>query len=332
MVGHKGRFGLFLVFLISFLQIPPVFAEKFDFDIGGKGCEGLDIDEIARLVRIELSEAVESSGGLGNLSVHLECRDGEIEVLVFCAETDKTLKRSIEPRDQKAKHRVVALSISQLIAVARMEFEKKREDNEGKQTAQTKQAVERPSDPPKEVDRGGERGESGDRDLFLTGGAKLRSGTSLLVGDLGLRSDLLFTENLGVSFIAEFETGSTSRESGTVSTLAIFGGVGAVGRFFRNELFFLGASVEALMGYGRLIGSAKTWADGKSAGGITGQFAAAAAPTLVLKRVLLSINVKGGYTLANPVGFVEREKDVTLGGFWAGIDLCLGWRFESAGF
>lgn len=330
MVGHTGRFGLFLVFLISFLQTAPVFAENFDFDIGGKECDGLDIDEIARLVRIELSEAVGSSGGLGKLSVHLECRGGEIDVSVFCAETDKTLKRSIEPRDQKAKHRVVALSISQLIAVARMESEKKREEDEGKEGSQDKPAVEPSLDLPEEGDRG-EEDQSKDRDLFLTGGVKLRSGTSLLVGDLGLKSDLLFTENLGVSFIAEFETGSTSREAGTVRTLAIFGGVGAVGRFFRDERFFLEVGIEALMGYARLNSSPKTWANGQSAGGITGQFAAAAAPTFVLKRVLLSVNVKGGYTLKNPVGFIEGEEDVTLGGFWAGIDLCLGWRFASAG-
>ena len=47
-------------------------------------------------------------------------------------------------------------------------------------------------------------------------------------------------------------------------------------------------------------------------------------PTIKIKKMLLSLTLKGGYTLENPVGTIAGEDNVTIGGFWMGADLGLG--------
>ena len=331
--------GPFFLLLISVFRVDTVLAE--DVDIKAVGCDDLDIEETKRLVRIELSEIAKTGSGRDRLVVRFECDADTVNIYVMDGVTDRSVERSIDQINQNVKERVVALSTSQLIAVSRMESTKpeEQEQGQGQEQEQEQEQVElnaiEPENNRSQTRKSVVLGSSSLRvkhhlkesDLFLTGGIRLRSKLALAAGTAGLKSDLLFTPHIGIMFLAEFEAGSTTRDAGEVTTIAAFWGIGFVGRFFRRHLFFFETGLEALMGYAYLKGNPKTWASGKSAGGITGEFALRAAPTIKLDSVLLSIVFKGGYTLENPVGTVTDEDDVTIGGFWMGVDFCLGLDF-----
>ena len=68
---------------------------------------------------------------------------------------------------------------------------------------------------------------------------------------------------------------------------------------------------------------------GGSAGAMTGEFGLNVAPTFSFDKVLLSVVVKGGYTLNTLVGAVTDEEKVTFGGFWLGLDFCVGLVFNN---
>lgn len=322
---HKAFFAF--CFVVHILVFNPSLVLAEGVEIQGEGCDDLDIDEIARLVAIELAGTVAADVGDNGLVVHLKCDTDTIKMTVLGGSSDRSVERSIVPVNQSVKARVVALSISQLIAVSRMESQTS--PGQGENNTKNSENDDSNVEPVRAEDSSYQRLKfpSKDRDIFITGGGKLKLGKSLVVGNAGVKGDLLFSSNVGVTFLLDLEAGSVSRSAGTVTTMAVFWGIGVVGRFFRRELFFLETGIGAFMGYAYLQGNPEAWATGKSAGGMTGEFALLVAPTVTLQNTLLSIILKGGYTLENPVGSIIDEREVTIGGFWLGVDLCVGFRF-----
>jgi hypothetical protein len=323
-IKHEAPFAACLFVVATVLHPNPLFAKKVE--VQAAGCDMLNIDEIARLVDIELSGSVKGDLESVELVVRLECYAETVKVVITDTSTKRSVQREIVPMQRNIQERVVALSISQLISASLEEW---RASEEPSGIKDSNPPVKSASAEREDLEKSPEKNTpniSREYDLVLTGGTKLRLSNSLFVGAAGLRSDLLLASKWGVGLIVEIEAGSTSRKPGTVTTMAAWGGLAGLGRFLLRGPFYLDTGFMALMGYGYLKGRPEVWASGRSAGGMTGEFTLFLAPAVKLHHVLLSIVLKGGYTIENPVGLVSNDKDVTIGGFWIGADLGIGFK------
>jgi hypothetical protein len=297
-----------------------------DIEVQAAGCDDLNVKEIARLVEIELSGSVK--GGMENhdLVVQLTCNADIVTVVTSNNTTKRSVQREIVRRQSNVQERVVALSISQLILSSLEELKTFDESHVADKENPEPTASQVQRDGPLESPEHKPARLLGGYDLLLTGGGKFRLSSPVVVGAIGLRGNLLFASKFGIALIGEFETGSIARKLGEVKTMAGFGGLSGFGRFVPRGSFYLDTGLSALVGYGYLKARSSGFASGRSASGMTGEFALFIAPTLKLRRVLLCLALKGGYTLENPVGLIPNEKSVTLGGFWIGADLGIGLR------
>lgn len=320
----KARLASCVLMFATALHVGAVVAK--DIEVQAAGCDELDVKEIARLVDLELSGSVK--GGVENhdLVVRLECSGDTVKVVTSNNTTKKSVQREIVPRQRNVQERVVALSISQLILSALEELKSsdtshiahKESPEPTASQAEREDLLQGPRPKPAQLLSG--------YDLLLTGGGKFRLSSPVFVGSVGLRGNLLLAGKFGIALIVELETGSIARKLGVITTMAGFGGLSGFRRFLPRGLFYLDTGLTALVGYGYLKGRSSAFASGQSAGGMTGEFALFIAPTLMVRRALFCLALKGGYTIENPVGFIPNEKSVTLGGFWIGADLGIGLR------
>lgn len=314
--GEASWLFLFIFLLVSVVHLKTSLADKVD--IRTEGCEDLDIEETTRLVTLELSDLLQEQGAEHPLVVELTCKDNVIQISVYDSVTNRSVARSIEEINQNVKERVVALSASQLIGVARMNRAADGEPTESIDAVEPEGEATTDSLAEEEkrfIPKGA---------IFLSGGVNLRSKFTLVLGTAGIRGDLLLNPHIGLTLLIDFEGGSTSRRAGNVTSLATLAGGGVVGRLFQRRRFFFDLGLAAKLGYAYLKGNPAAWASGRSAGAITADFSLRAAPTIKLDFVLLSVALKGGYTLDTLVGEITDDETVVFGGFWMGFDVCVG--------
>ncbi len=275
-----------------------------------EGCQDLDVDEIERLMKIELADLAETTEDASDFTIRIICEDRLLRIVADDHTESRHLERSIAPLETKLKERVIALSASQLVTVSWLE-----EPEPPKATIEktaSRQPRERADDL---VDH---------LELSLAGGFKLRSDLTLPVGVGGLRGDVWFEPYIGLLALVSFDGGIVNRDIGSAPVLCALSGLGLAWRFIRTRRFGFEASTIALAGYGHIEGNPSSGASGRSSGGITGEFVVALTPTLLLGNVFLALDLQGGYTIKNPIGQVDGGEQITVGGFWGGANLRFG--------
>lgn len=274
--------------------------------VSQEGCDELDMAEIQRLMMIELADLAE------DLTIRLVCEGQSVRIVADDQATARRLNRSIEMINTNLKERVIALSASQLVTASRLDG-----------TESKKPIDDRDSNPP------GKKAEDSTVDhleLSLGGGFKMHSNLTLPTGEGILRGDIWFKPHIGLLTLVSFEGGTASRDIGTATPLCGLAGLGMAWRFVRASYFRLEASLFGLAGYAYIEAEPRKGATGSSTSGITGEFDAGLTPAVHFERVFIALDLRGGYTIENPIGRVDDEDPVTLGGFWAGADIRFGWN------
>ncbi|MCP4679885.1 MAG: hypothetical protein GY854_31205 [Deltaproteobacteria bacterium] len=275
-----------------------------------EGCPDLNLEEITRLMAIELADLAKATGNTTDFTIRIICEDQSLRIVADDSAESKHLERSIAPLETNLKERVIALSASQLVTVSWLE-----------KPAPKEAVVEEPASPQPQV-REDELVEH--LELSLAGGFKLRSDFAFPVGVAGLRGDVWFEPYIGLLALASFDGGTVNRDIGNAPVLCALTGLGLSWRFIRTRHFGLEATTIALAGYGYIEGNPRAGARGRSSAGITGEFVLALTPTLLLGNVFIALDLQGGYTIKNPIGRVDGDEQITAGGFWTGANLRVG--------
>lgn len=279
-------------------------------------CPALNPAEVERLFDFEINRGgAIPTGEPITLSMGVWCEPDGVRISTHDQLTGKRLERTIPPIPKGAEPaRVVALAASQLLRASWLELV---------MPAQPSAAAWAPSEDRTPSQVGGSFG--------VEGGARFRSlGGLLPVGHVGLRGGGVIGTGLILHGNAAFEYGAISRHLGSVSAYAIWIGLDLGYRFAIAS--FLGFDVEGGGGGGYVLLSAKrAGADvvAHDVDGLTGEIGLRAGPVFSIgASFLISIVLQGGYTIDNPVGRVDGESDVSIGGFSAGALLGLGLRFD----
>jgi hypothetical protein len=289
----------------------------------------LQVAELERLVRLELSSVLEASDNPGAYRVSLACEGGEVRIAIHDPLTGKRVERSVvaPPPDQPEPERALALAVAQLYRASWLELVT--EDvpplPPARPVAEPREAVERAIaevKPKLPVIR-----ERRDWSLGVAGGARVRHLQSpLVLPHLAVHAAYWPTERMWILAGGGVEWASPARANGTVDALLLHAGAG-----FGIEPLHAGAwsgfaELGAGFSYVRVEGSDARagFATGTAAGGgFDGSLALGAAWSPEPIRIeLLGL---AGLLAGTPAGLVDGDDAVSLDGAWAAVELRLRW-------
>jgi len=301
--------------------------------VADSGCENLDVEEIRRILTIELAgDRVDptdqsiSPEDQTAIEVTLICEGGSIRIIANNESEEPPLERSIEHLETKLKERFIALSVSQLLTTSKIDDKPDSEPSPDREQAPVNHPVNAPpdrSDMPVVSDKGIDHLE-----LSLAGGIVFHDIFHFHTGSAHLRGDIWFTRETALLVLLSFEMGEAHKDIGSVTVMGPFIGLGVGRRFGGTGMLSIEISGAALAGYVHLTGNPGDNATAKPPlDGITGVFFLTGAPVFRISGFLMALDIRGGYTIENPIGKVVGEDPVTLGGFWAGVGLRFGASF-----
>lgn len=292
-------------------------------------CPGLDADEVARLLALELDDVVPQLRANPPLRIELTCTPPILGLAIVDPITDKRMARDVPlPLDEPGRERVVALAVAQLFSASWLELLLPTPAPAAKVSSE-------PRPPPAAIvaarANATARVRRPERSVALLVGAVVR-GRALERGPLvagGGEIDLRpwFGAAALVVRVA-FEGTAVHREFGTVRAWMVGAGLGVAGRLRVSPRWQLGVTAVISGALGRLRGVAS--APDVPTGAVTaatGQLALGMGPRVALRGALVELDAEIGGTLRPPEGLVSGGAPVSLGGLWAGAALRAGFEW-----
>jgi hypothetical protein len=296
------------------------------FSVNRVECEWLDVAEFTRLLELELTN-VAPGVDLPPLTVDLSCAPQSVTIVVRDPEWTQQIERTVPSPDIEGpgRERQVALTVAQFAGALwrlREVAEQKAAELEG---------AKEPEPEPPPLAPAPTAAQEIPWSLELGGGVRVRALTSapLLNGYGELSAVLWLLERFGVLALVTAEGTQADRQGGSVSAVAIAGGLGPAGVLADAGRFRLEARLLLAGGYARFEGQATDPSSyrGKSTDGGTAEVRIELAPALELGRVQLALVVQGGYALPVTIAVVRDDDDVSFSGWWVGGGLRVGLGF-----
>ena len=296
-------------------------------------CADVDGREIERLLAIELAFVDARHVAAGPIAVALTCAGPRLQMTAQDPILNRRLSREVVLGPPEAgRDRTIALLVSQLFLTSWAEglLERPKPGTTtatGTLTAPVTATTLPPAPPsPVVVVSAGQPGPS-------TSGFELRVETGVRVRDWaspapGGQVSLGMAFPLGrLRALAEldFEHGSTDRAAGVVSWSIGAAGLGAGWRSRRHGVAALDSSAVVSLGFADVRGAAGSAAiAGSTVTGVVGQAALGAGPVFFWGSARLALQLELGATFPTATARVDGERDVALGGLWAGAGLSIG--------
>jgi hypothetical protein len=292
-------------------------------ELGAPGCEAFDLQEVERILRIELaSEAVVAR-------VALRCDAASVEVDVRDAGSGKRLTRRLPSPspDEPGAERVLAIAASQVVRA--LEWLPEAEP-EGKAPpapvptaptpARSEPAPAPHSTTPEPVRPAHSAG--------VVAGVRVRDiEPRFVTARLGLYGGLPISRDLSLLIVSALEGGSTERRAGSVSYRSASGGVGLAYRAWRGPRAAIDWGLSLSGGYLRLAGEATPGFEGFAVEGYAAELGVSVRPTLSLPPLELGLGIEVGGTLPSVDALVEGDERVSLRGPWGGASAALALAF-----
>lgn len=309
------RASCFAVAVLAFASTAR--AAEPDVSVSLTDCDAALTAEVRRIAAIELrATVIEEPRGVVSRAI-VVCRGSVADLWVADAATSKVLTRtvSLADADPRARARLIALAVSELVLASWEELER---------PPLRVPPVEAPAPGVRETVK---RTIEGPPSFVVDAVADARlftSGTSFVFGG-GARLEWLLPWSLALRVDTLFDAGLASRSLGDVH-LEAFGGSLGIGRAIHTGWLMLTPWLSYRAGYGRLSGVVgSSGVIGYERQGFWG------GPELGVEAVFVpsspvhvSLALAGGYALSEIRGQVEGDRDVALGGAWLGVTLGVG--------
>ncbi len=304
--------------------------------VQSQGCGGLSSDEVGRLLDIELAMVTTEIRSGPPLQVELSCSGERMTIDVVDPLTRKRLARDIPaPAEEPGRERVVALAISQLFAASWLELLTATEPPapppddttpppDATAVEAARRVAERSTDPSAEPDPSPPRREL---ELLVGAGARGRSLESdgrLAGGHTELRLRGWLGPSIGLVAMIGWDIAQTTRLMGQVRGQTITAG-GGLAWGWRPGRVGVGGHVSAAGGWARVRGLPREpTVTAATNAGVTGELALGIGPRLRYGRLRFDIDAELGAMLRPPIGLIDDEAPMTMGGLWSGVVLRLG--------
>jgi hypothetical protein len=281
-------------------------------------CPDLSAPRIEQLLLVEHPDLSDT----GDLAIVLRCADDRIAIEIEDALTRKTVEREIVPPTvgDPRREREIVLAISSLVVASWMELFIPRDRVHPRPPAASPDATAAK----RVVDRAVSTRPAAALQL-LTAVRWRALPEALTVLHTGLRVGGFVHRNWEVFGQAAFEYGRAERVRGQIDAYAALFGPGVAWTLRPDKELGLEIWGALTAGYVRLAGRA-SMADVNAGaiGGGTGEVELGLGPRFRASSFIAVLDVRSGYTIANPKGVVTDETDATLGGFWFGLGLRVG--------
>ena len=297
-------------------------ASAMPVEVHASGCVDVDEREVARLLGLELAFVPSVPVLREALRVDLVCSAERLRIDAVDPITRRPLEREIAlgPPDP-GRERTIALLASQLLI-----------------TSWAESFVEHPETPPAapptRTEAPGPSREESDRphdptshDWEILGGVglRLRDWSSPAVGERVVIQPSLGVGRVRVMLALAYERGTTQRTAGSVAWSMMSAGAGVGWRSRRSgalavEAFALG-SIVAVDARGDPV---RPGFVGGSAQGVLGEVSAAVGPVVFLGPLRAALESQLGVTLPKATARDASDREVALGGLWAGVTLVVG--------
>jgi hypothetical protein len=311
--------------VISLAIARPARAAEEAIDVSADTCPSLHVDEISRVLDIELASVSREWTGPDRLQAQLSCDDSHLSIVVVDPVTDKRLTRTVTLDWRTGEHdRTVALLVSQLFLTSWSELLLARQ-------AAAPGLATRPAPPPavvqaaERIARASLAAPAISGSLALLVGPRVREiDAPIASGQVTLRPSLLFVRRWRLFVDAGYERGSATRALGSVvfSLASASAGVGArwaLGRVVNFDVDLGGGAAYVDMQGNPLAGAIST-----SASGAVGEAFVDAGPSFVLGAVRVGLLLSAGAMVPRTIAHVSGDRDVSIGGPYFGASLVVG--------
>jgi hypothetical protein len=290
------------------------------------GCADVDGHEVERLLAIELAFVAAQQPAPGTIAVALDCAGARLRMTAQDPILNRRLGREVVlGPPEPGRDRTIALLVSQLFLTSWAEGLLER-PNPATTTA-TATAVPQPAASPTIVSGGGEAPASAARfELRLESGVRLRDWSNPALGEqVSLGAAFRLKGRLRALAALDFEHGSTDRATGVVSWSIGAAGLGSGWCSHRHGAVAFDSSALISLGFVDVSGEAGSAAiAGSTLTGVVGEAALGAGPVFYWGAARVGLELQLGATFPTATARVSGERDVALGGLWAGAGLSIG--------
>jgi hypothetical protein len=301
---------------LALLVLAPAAVAAPAVRVQAQGCAGIDATEVERLLEIELGPLAAPRATVRPIEVTLACRESELRMTARDPILDRQLVRDVTiGPPEPGRDRTIALLVSQVFL-----------------TAWAEEFLEHPTPPPPAPPAGPTPREPASSpaapawEVEATGGVRLRDQAALARGEWVAASVARAAGPVRLLATAGFERGAAGRASGTVAWTMGELGVGLGWRSARRGRLAFAAALTGTAALTEVHGdAASAETAGSSLRGVLGQVALAAGPRLVWTRLRVGADVQLGVTFPGATARVTGDRDLALGGAWAGAGVTIGW-------
>jgi hypothetical protein len=293
-------------------------------DLSAANCGHLHVDEVARVLNIELATVSREWAGPEHLKALLSCDDSQLNIVVSDPVTDKRLTRTVTFDWDTGDHdRTVALLVSQLFLTSWTELllAHNAATSDLRPRAQAPLVAVRAAET---IARASLRPPAISGSIALLTGPRVRELDSPLVSaQVTLRPSLLVAGRWRLLLDVGYERGSASRTLGTVVFSLASASVGFGGRWTLGPAAFdvdLGGGVA----YVDMQGNPSPGAVAASASGTVAEGFIDAGPTFALGPTRIGLLLAVGASAPGTVAHVTSDRDVSIGGLSLGASLVVG--------
>ncbi|AKV03807.1 hypothetical protein AKJ09_10470 [Labilithrix luteola] len=299
-----------------------------------EGCSGLRLEEVERVLRLELAAAA-STWSTDPIGVELQCEDEHVRVAATDPLTKKRLTREVDLSAARTdRERTLALVVSQLFLTSWSELLLPPPEPVVAQ-AMGAHVDTSAGDGAKESARTALAVPSFAIGLDVVGGPRVRAlSDSALVGGSGaIRPTLVFAFAKRLRWFVEvgFEGGGTQRASGDVNYTLPSASAGLAYRLPLSSAIALEVGAFGGAGVLDITGSARGGGIGQSASGVVAEVGGRIGPIVRVLGARVGLELAAGAMLPRAVGRVESGEDVVLSGAWLGANLVVGFGAEGGG-
>ena len=300
-------------------------------DVRVTGCADVDGREVERLLALELGFVAAQQPAHGPIVVALSCAGARLQMTAEDPILNRRLAREVVLGPPEAgRDRTIALLVSQLFLTSWAEglLERPKTATTTGTAAATATTTAGPlaTPSPTVVAQGGEPPPPSARlELRLESGVRLRDWSSPALGEQVSLGAALPLGRLRALAELDFEHGSTDRAAGVVSWSIGAAGLGAGWRSRRHGAVALDSSALVSLGFADVRGEAGSAAiAGSTLTGVVGEAALGAGPVFFWGAARLALELELGATFPTATARVSGDRDVALGGLWAGAGLSVG--------
>ncbi|MES1209937.1 MAG: hypothetical protein ABUS79_28710, partial [Pseudomonadota bacterium] len=283
--------------------------------VQAQDCPGIDAAEVERLLEIDLGPLAAPRASVRPVQVALACQGARLRMTARDPILDRQLVRDVGiGANEPGRDRTIALLVSQLFLTAWAE-----EFLEHPGPAPAANAA--PAPPTRPPVPAGPRWE-----LEADAGMRLRDWSAPALAE---RFGVAVSRGAGpvrLMATAGFERGAADRVSGAAVWMMGQLGAGAGWRSGRRGRVAFAAALTGAVVFTEIHGDPSSEAAaGSSVRGVLGEAALAAGPRLVWDRLRIGADLQIGVTFPGATARVSGDRDLALGGPWAGAALTVGW-------